>query len=680
MSTQVSVASTTYSLNDGNPYRNYLKTLLQGRVIMHPEASMADTVVNGVLEGPALRIRRYTRWAYRNPYASFVGVTPGLVGSGAEINETTLKAQLDAKTGGDTRIIGAQIDYANLVHWADQYLLREHPDEPVEDFLIDTNEEGTILIMMKITPEPGEGEEPELPVIYTTPLVGYVQGAMYMYAEYSTKNEAGDYVNPQIEIYRRGTGNAVFDSYFGTAVSVGSYIPPIPVRRDNRFYQPGEGAYTLVKNAIRKAFPSGNYDKLVRDLINNNPRIGDINFANIVFGVPINTPTAEGREYIVNLMHTVTAHLPPRPTSGGGGGFSYGGPLSLNSIQWNGCWKLTENRYIGPVGTCYIGPHPGVGWNLISFIKQTSPGVCYHVYFSNLFHSNHIYKTNSVATYASIALQELNPAPFIFPLDLAVFNQLGLKDANQFGNHISYMVFNSYTVNKTRWYKQGILDMVMMIVVVAVAATTAGTGAAGAGGLLGSPASVGGALGFTGSLAIYIGTILNAVAAMVLMKVIQKGATKLLGEEAGMLIGTIAGVVALAYGASITNGQSFTDTLAQMTHPQALTRLTSSVGQGYAEFLQKTPLGMSRDLAQLEAEAARIQKQIEKLSEQNLRNSTGVLNALSFVDALIQGSESRESFLQRTLMTGTDIAELSIRLLEDYVNISLDTTLSAEGS
>lgn len=667
---QVAVASVTYPLNGGEQ-RDYLKTLITGRLIFNQNASMADVIVSGTLNGPALRIRRFTKWAYNGSYSAAIGSSVGSIAGGIVIDEATLKAEMDRITGSDVEIDYSSIGNADITFWADQYMLEHHPDEIDIGYTVDASVDGTTLfIEMKDSDK----------TVYTTPLVGYDSSKMYLYISYRTKNILGAYADLKLLLYAQGGNNSVFNSYFGSTSTFGSFIPIIPIRENNTFFSQSykPGLYALVKSAMRKAFPSGNYDKLVKDLISNNESIDDVDFANIVFGVPLNTTTQEGKQYIYKLLERAVTVLPTDPLRPGSGGFGFGGTMGRATIQWNRVFRRQDPGLIfsgAKVGDADIRnnwPFPGQ----VAFVKQTSLNEFSSIYFMSLSHSNWVYKDKVVGTDANIdLLNQTEISAFIFPLDINLLNELGIVRANQFGDYVGHIVFNTYEVNKHKWYEEGVLNMAVMVVVVAVAAMTAGAGAGASSGLLGTPASIGGALGFSGALAIYIGTIANAVAAMLLMKVIQKGATALFGDDVGMIIGTIAGMVAVAYGTSYTSGQPMSETLAQVAHPEALSRLTSSVGQGYAEFLKGSVTDYSRDTAALLAEASSIQKQIDDLSKQNLSNGLAYVNPLSFVDALAQAGESRESFLYRTLMTGTDIAQLSIQMLEDYANSSIDTSL-----
>lgn len=664
-SDQIAVSSVTYPLNGGGPQKNYLRNLFMGRILLNPEASVASTIVQGTLQGPALRLRRFTKWAYNNPdYASLIGLSPGMLQGDIVINETTLKEQLAIIAGEPIELATASISQANIMFWADKYMLENHPDKIDGGYVVDVTEDGS---QATITTPDDE--------VFLAPLTGFDSTKLYLYTSYRTTNLLGVYTNLHILIYQQNTGNAVFDSYFGDPQTYGAFLPSIPIRQSNRFISDSfmAGAYPLVKTAVRKAFPAGSYDKLVKDLVeNNSTSIDDIDFANIVFGVPLNTSLQEGKQYIYNLMYRVITQYPANNDKVGG--FEFGGRLSNTSIWWIRTWHDTISGVIAPVGDVDIrGNYPYTGET--SIMKQIDSSSYFRLRISGFRHSNWVYKDRNISTDANAALADEDISSFLFPIDINSLDELGIVRANQFGDYVGHIVFNSYEVNKHKWYEEGVLSMALMVVVVAVAAVTAGTSLSGSGGLLGSPAAIGGALGFSGALAIYIGTLANAIAAYMLMKVIQRGAIALLGEEAGMIVGTIAGMVAIAYGTSYMTGQPMSEVLQQAAQPQALTRLASSVGEGYTQFLQTSLKKDQRELNALYEEARKIEKQIDKLTEQNLSSGLDLIEPLSFIDALGQAGESRESFLQRTLMTGTDIAQLSLRMLENYANISLDESL-----
>src|SRR5690606_2483021 len=89
-------------------------------------------------------------------------------------------------------------------------------------------------------------------------------------------------------------------------------------------------------------------------------------------------------------------------------------------------------------------------------------------------------------------------------------------------------------IKKQRWYERGIFKILFAIVI--AIASVLFTGGAGIG-LLGAHLSVGVSLGFSGMTAAIVGSVVNALAAMVLTTLIEKVATEL--GVLGQIIGSI---------------------------------------------------------------------------------------------------------------------------------------------
>lgn len=62
--------------------------------------------------------------------------------------------------------------------------------------------------------------------------------------------------------------------------------------------------YEFAKKAFKRAVGSNNYDSLISDL-KKNKSIGDIDFAYVVFGVALNTPYKEGKQYIFTYLYNL---------------------------------------------------------------------------------------------------------------------------------------------------------------------------------------------------------------------------------------------------------------------------------------------------------------------------------------------------------------------------------------
>lgn len=305
-----------------------------------------------------------------------------------------------------------------------------------------------------------------------------------------------------------------------------------------------------------------------------------------------------------------------------------------------------------------------------------------------LEHRNMIYGGNSVFISAVDALNDKEESGFIIPLHEQIYRDTSLVDATQMATACCYLVFNCYQVVKKKWYQTGLFTVIIIIIIIIITWFTwgSGTGPASAG-LLGTNAAVGAALGFTGTMAIVVGAIANAIAAMVLMKLIGVASNLIFGDKVGAIVGAIASVIAITYGTAAMNGGGAAFSMSNLASAQNILALTEAAGNGYAGYMSAGTKDLiaetQQTLADYNTEAKNISDQWAKAFGTDL----GQLDALSlFTDAGSTSTttnfvpESRDSFLGRTLMCGSDVVELSHALVYNFTDITLSTDLSSSSS
>lgn len=295
-----------------------------------------------------------------------------------------------------------------------------------------------------------------------------------------------------------------------------------------------------------------------------------------------------------------------------------------------------------------------------------------------LVHRNLIYGGNAVFTSAVDALNDTEESGFIIPLQEDIYRTTPLVDATQMATACCYLVFNCYKVVKKKWYQTGLFTVIIIIIIIIITYFTwgSGTGPASAG-LLGTNAAVGAALGFTGTMAIVVGAIANAIAAMVLMKLIGLAANKIFGEKIGSIVGAIAAVVAIVVGTSYANGGNWTTAMNSLTSPSNLLQLTSAVAGGVSGYLGAETQDVIKQTSDM------LESYNEKMADvQDAYQATGMTDLAQFDPMQLTDTsvpqqhghiyEPADSFLNRTLMTGSDIASLQNMLISQFTSLTLD--------
>ena len=290
-----------------------------------------------------------------------------------------------------------------------------------------------------------------------------------------------------------------------------------------------------------------------------------------------------------------------------------------------------------------------------------------------MYHTNHVYQGHVVTTALDTAINDIEESSFIMPMHYPTMRSMGLVDVTQMTLANTYIVFNTYTVTKQRWYERSIFKILLFIGVVVLSVVFAPAGAV-LGGVLGTNAAVGSLLGLTGLAGAIAGAIANALAAMIITKIVTKATVKIFGEKLGGLIGAIVSFVLLNVGASLMSSGQLGMNWGSMMRAENLLKLTKAVGNAYAAYTRGDVLETMEEFdevrTQYETEMREIRQQAADLG---LLGGNGVgINPMMFTDVLQDiEMEHPSTFRERTTMTGDDIVQLSFSMIYDYVDTNL---------
>lgn len=330
-------------------------------------------------------------------------------------------------------------------------------------------------------------------------------------------------------------------------------------------------------------------------------------------------------------------------------------------------------RYVIMSGSLYQG--------MRIYVIEVEKHVIYHqvsdihweaIELFGLVHRNYVYDGKWVVIKGSEALSDPEESGFIIPLHEETFREMRLVDQTQLATACCYLVFNCYKVVKSKWYQSGFFKILMVVAIIVVSVVFAPAGA-GAAGVLGSSAAVGASIGFSGTAAIVAGTIANAIAAMI----ITKALSAILGDTLGGVIGAAVVVGLTAYGGIGASGGfdagSFTAELAKADNLMAITDgLVKSVNSYMQEKAQGIYEETQRLMQKYRADMAEVAKQYEEM----FGESRGIIDPMMLTSAARTGSgENRQQFLERTLMCGSEIAQMSQDLIKNFAAITINTDL-----
>lgn len=320
--------------------------------------------------------------------------------------------------------------------------------------------------------------------------------------------------------------------------------------------------------------------------------------------------------------------------------------------------------------TTYVGayklPYSRLFW-------QTGDDTYKVLHLFGMVHQNFVYGSKAVELSTSDALSGDDEEGFIVPLHYPTLAKMPLVQSNQLALSNRHVVFNCYQIVKIRWYERGIFKILISVVLSIVMSFIF----PGAVGLLGTALQVGTFLGFNGMTAIIVGAAVNALASMVLMTIIEKAAIAIFGEAWGRLIGQIVAFITVQAVHNFAMGAGFTVDWGQLMRMENLMKLLNSATQGVSGWIQGEMVGIQDDMTQAQKDFKSDWEDLEKKAFDALGAGGGVIDPLMFTQSQSRflDLESRDAFLQRTLMTGTDLIDLSMTMIEDFaeLNLTVDT-------
>lgn len=292
-----------------------------------------------------------------------------------------------------------------------------------------------------------------------------------------------------------------------------------------------------------------------------------------------------------------------------------------------------------------------------------------------LTHRNIIYRGKYVEISAAAALSDSSESGFIVPLHAEVFKRLSLKDANQASTACTYLVFNSYQVVKQPWYSRGAFKIVMLIAMIVISVFNPPAGVAGYGALTATYIAT--TYGVSLAIATLINGIVNAVMGIIISQILSQVTTKVFGEEFGAL-------VAMVVSYYISNGGSFgapgggewTAAFQKLMSPDNFMKLADAISGQYAKYTQQSTLEITQETQYLYQQYNEQMNAIQSAYDMNIGTGLNLYNPMVLTEALqTQQWESPQSFTSRTLMTGLDVANGILRMIDDFSGMTVHTRL-----
>ncbi len=295
-----------------------------------------------------------------------------------------------------------------------------------------------------------------------------------------------------------------------------------------------------------------------------------------------------------------------------------------------------------------------------------------------LQHVNMVYEDKKVYTTSDDALDDDSDSDFIIPLHYEIFKRIPIVTQNQIALECGLIVMNCYVERKTHWYDTWLFKLVLIIAVVLITALVAPEVLLAGGGLFGANLAIGATVGLAGLSGAIFGAITNAIVASIVVQLLSDAAISAFGPKLGGIISAVLGFV-IANPTLLAGGAGGALAWSNLFRPENLLALTSPIAGVYTQILTGKTADTYKDLQTAQEAYQKRMDEIHKLTEANLGSATEFFNPLLMTDvgenAAVNGSESSAAFLSRTLLTGSDIAAMTMETVYSFCQVNTSTPL-----
>lgn len=705
---KIYVASSIYNLA-GDPLErgNFLRSTV-ANVILDPNRSgrpIGRAILDTHLKGPAVRQRAFHRWSQQH-YT--LGAIEAGISRSTDIEGFDVSPYVPVAENYEASVQSARAEDADFFMWAEQHILETRPEDLNTAWTCD-HDPATNLITIQY-------EDLSEEVIPATNFDGSKRYLYVTYIERLPESLPATWVT-KIWIYQIGSGIVALDNICAATPIESEFFPFIPVRMWNKAIDHED--YSDIFPDCAKAYKKY-ADRDISELlakIEDNENVGDIDHAFVVFGVPLNTDDNAGRRYIYEFFRELIGHQSVTREMYEtwrlgviAENFLYSGPKGYsNSITLKSTQELNAPYHITISWSCideriYVGvgkegAKPGDVWlqmgrelgaDEADYTYYDDFGVLQYrreyldieeldIYYqvdadtykvirvSGLVHSNRVYGSKAIEIGPREALADTDESGFFIPMHGPTLKKLPIVSGTQACVGNALLILNSYVVVKLKWYQIGFFRILFSIVLAVISAFVF----PGAGGILGPHFAVGSSMGFTGLMATIAGSIANTLAAIVLSTVLN--AVGGIFEKLGLVLNVLMSFVAGEFFGNLFSTGTFSFNFTEMFSASNLIRLTGAVSQGVQQWSQAQLTGIQNQLIGLNTWFEEESERIENLTHELLGYSGVLINPLQFTQLgqTAPRVESSDSFLARTLLTGHDIADVSLNVIENFAEISL---------
>lgn len=307
-------------------------------------------------------------------------------------------------------------------------------------------------------------------------------------------------------------------------------------------------------------------------------------------------------------------------------------------------------------------------------LQQDGPNNYIRLEVIGMTHKNYVYGGKSVDNTTKSAMDDPEDSGFIIPLHYSTLKKFPLVRANQLCIESTLIVFNCYVIVKKKWYETFLGQLLIALITMGAGAILSGGASIMAGGgILGSNLAVGGLVGLSGMSAAIVGAVANVIAGQIIKAIISEAIIKIFGAKLGAIIGAITGIVmGSMQGGLLTGGLKIN--FSDFMRADNLMKLMDGVANAYGVHLQEKTQKLHEAGAEMQKDYARAERDIQEAYIDQFGYGANV-DTMLLTNIMEDVPEKGDNFLSRTLMTGSDISDLTYLLISDYAPINLDLDL-----
>lgn len=304
--------------------------------------------------------------------------------------------------------------------------------------------------------------------------------------------------------------------------------------------------------------------------------------------------------------------------------------------------------------------------------KMTSDTSWECLEFIDCVHRNYIYAGHSVVTNLIAALDNTtSDSGFLVPLHRGTTKDIGLAAFNQLMTSCAFIVHNCYVVVHTS-FLESLIAIVISIVVIVIVVMYAPYLAPQ---LSTTITAIAAAVGVTGIAGIILAATIYSIGTMITAQLVTAGMQAAFGDKVGLIISTILTLAYSAYQAGVSF-ENLHQVFTYLAQPENLAKITMA---GLDTYSGITAIETKETYIKTQEMMDTFSKQlaeVEKKYADVIGYGSGNIDPTMFIDALKPLIETPENFLTRTLLNGTDIAELSQAMIDSFSEITLSTRLA----